>query len=30
MKADTPIALADLTKMSHEEREQLVITIREC
>tara|TARA_R100000501_G_C2566619_1_gene75154 strand:- start:241 stop:528 length:288 start_codon:yes stop_codon:yes gene_type:complete len=29
MKADTPIALADLTKMSHEEREQLVITIRE-
>ena len=29
MEADTPIALADLTKMSPEEREALVIAIRE-
>lgn len=29
MKADTPIALADLTKMSVEEREALLVAIRE-
>ena len=29
MQADTPIALADLTKMSPEEREALVVAIRE-
>lgn len=29
MKADTPIALADLTKMTPEEREALVVAIRE-
>jgi hypothetical protein len=29
MKADTPIALADLTKMSEDERELLVNRIRE-
>jgi len=29
MKADTPIALADLTKMSEDERELLVTRIRE-
>lgn len=29
MKADTPIALADLTKMDHTEREALIIAIRE-
>jgi hypothetical protein len=28
MQADTPIALADLTKMSPEEREALVVAIR--
>lgn len=28
MKADTPIALADLTKMSYDEREMLIISIR--
>jgi len=29
MKADTPIALADLTQMTEDERELLVIKIRE-
>lgn len=29
MKADTPIALADLTKMTPEEREVLITNIRE-
>lgn len=29
MKADTPIALADLTTMSPEEREALIVNIRE-
>ena len=29
MKADTPIALADLTQMSEDERELLVTKIRE-
>tara|TARA_R100000750_G_scaffold45712_1_gene30743 strand:+ start:215 stop:502 length:288 start_codon:yes stop_codon:yes gene_type:complete len=29
MKADTPIALADLTKLTPEEREGLVIAIRD-
>jgi hypothetical protein len=29
MKADSPIALADLTKMSPEEREGLLVNIRE-
>ena len=29
MKADTPIALADLTKMTPEEREALVVAIRD-
>lgn len=28
-EADTPIALADLTKMTHEERERLIDAIRE-
>ena len=29
MEADTPIALADLTKMSPQEREALIVTIRD-
>ena len=29
MQADTPIALADLTKMSPQEREDLIIAIRD-